>query len=301
MDDILDCLIIGGGPAGLTAAIYLARFRRSIRLVDAGESRAELIPDSHNYPGFLGISGKDLLAALREQAARYGVAIVRGAVRTLANGADDAFVAELASGATLAASRVLLATGIVDDTPDLPGLRNLIHRGAVRMCPICDGYEAMDRRIGVLGPAGSAPKKAEFLRTYSRDITLFLTDGPQALPEPDRRRLRDQRVVIAPGKVVDVEAAEDAIKVVMAGSEYREVDILYPAMGCSARSQLATNLGARCQEEGKLFVDSEQRTSITNLYASGDVVSDLHQLAVATGHAAVAATAIHNSLPSNLR
>src|SRR5918999_1674457 len=146
----LDCLIIGGGPAGLTAANYLARFRRNAVLVDDGESRARLIAETHNFPGFLGISGVDLLATLREQAEENGARLQAGRVEEV-HKANGAFIARVGN-AEIHAKRLLLATGIVDESPDLAGLKDAIYRGALRFCPICDGFEAVDKRIAVLGP-----------------------------------------------------------------------------------------------------------------------------------------------------
>lgn len=293
----LDCLIVGGGPAGLTAAIYLARFRRNVLLVDEGLSRARLIPETHNYPGFVGISGKDLLAVLREQAERHGARLREGRVDGLRK-AEDGFVARIDND-EIRAKRLLLATGIVDESPDLPGMKDAIYRGALRFCPICDGFEASDRRIGVLGPLRIAAPKALFLRTYSRDVVLLPTDEPDNSSE-QARSLKDAGITLEE-RVVDVERSGEKIAALFAGGRRLPVDVLYPALGCEVRSQLATALGARGNDIGNLHVDDKQRTSVEGLYAAGDVVTDLHQIAVATGHAAVAATAIHNSLPRNFR
>jgi thioredoxin reductase (NADPH) len=290
---MLDCLIIGGGPAGLTAAIYLARYRRKTLLIDAGESRAALIPESHNYPGFRGIGGPALLAKLHEQAKRYGAALTRGAVTALAR-EGDAFSAS-AGGETLRARSVLLATGIVDHKPQTQGLMEGIAHGAIRFCPICDGYEAMDKRIGVLGPLSHAGPKALFLRTYSRELTVFPTE-----PDGDRDALTAAGIAVAEPPTA-VEPHENGVTVTTADGRRHALDALYPAMGATTRSDLATTLGARCTDFGTLYVDDRQRTSIAGLYGAGDVVSDLHQLSVATGHAAIAATAIHNSLAPNWR
>ena len=134
----VDCLVIGGGPAGLTAAIYLCRFRRSVAVVDSGFSRASLIPETHNYPGFAGgISGTDLLLHFREQALRYGAQIDRGTVTGL-EAANDGLRARLVDR-SITARKVVMATGIIDEKPALPSLPEFIYRGGVRFCPICDG------------------------------------------------------------------------------------------------------------------------------------------------------------------
>jgi thioredoxin reductase (NADPH) len=295
-----DCLVIGGGPAGLTAAIYLARYRRKVVVVDDGHSRAELIPESHNYPGFTGgISGPDLLRALREQAERYGAVLRHGRINDLQTGVDG-FIA-YRDREQLSASKVVLATGIVDESPELPGLRDAIYQGALRFCPICDAYEVIDQHIGVLGRIDTAWKKALFLRTYSHRVTLLPTDDPKSMPENVRKELQQAGVTLPEDRVIDVERKGEMIEALLRNGTRREFDVIYPIMGCQVRSGLVRALGARTNEAGCVHVDDGQCTSIPGLFAAGDVVSDLHQISVGIGHAAIAATKIHNSLPYNFR
>jgi thioredoxin reductase (NADPH) len=296
---VLDCLIVGGGPAGLTAAIYLARFRRNVSVVDAGKSRAALIPESHNYPGFRGIAGRELLARLREQASSYGVPLEQGRVTELQHGSRDDFTAKVGMQ-EISARRVLIASGLVDEEPGVPGLTDAIYDGAIRFCPICDGYEATDRRIGVLGSMSSAGSKSLFLRTYSRDVTLFATDGEATGRSERLAELRQAGVALAPTPM-KVEHEPGCAVVTCKDGTQHNIDVLYPALGCTIHSDLALGLGAAANEIGNLVVDDHQKTSVEGLYAAGDVVSDLHQLSVAIGHAAIAATAIHNGLPRNFR
>jgi thioredoxin reductase (NADPH) len=299
-DGHCDCLIIGGGPAGLTAAIYLARYRRQVLVVDDGRSRAELIPESHNYPGFTGgISGPNLLRALRDQAERYGAVLRHGRINDLRTAADG-FIAAC-DGEQLSARKVLLATGIVDESPDLPGLRDAIYDGALRFCPICDAYEVMDQRIGVLGRIETTCKKALFLRTYSRQVMLLPTDDPKGMPDDIREELQQAGITVADQPVIDVERKGERIEALLRSGARCEFDVIYPVMGCEVRSGLVKALGARTNETGCVHVDDSQCTSLPGIYAAGDVVSDLHQISVGIGHAAIAATKIHNSLPYNFR
>jgi thioredoxin reductase (NADPH) len=293
---MLDCLIVGGGPAGLTAAIYLARYRRMTRIMDSGESRAALIPESHNYPGFRGIGGPDLLRRLRDQAGLYGAVLERGRVSALNRGDDGIFIAK-AGGSEIHARFVLLATGLVDEAPQIEGLTDAVYSSAIRFCPVCDGFEALDRRIGVIGNMEAAAKKGLFLRTYSRQILLFPIENEQQGLAAD---LSETGIVIA-GRPVRVVRTPDKVAVIVEDGERHDVDVLYPALGCKVRSELAIKLGALCNDEGNLQVDAQQETTVAGLYAAGDVVTDLHQLSVATGHAAIAATAMHNKLPRNFR
>jgi thioredoxin reductase (NADPH) len=294
-----DCLIVGGGPAGLTAAIYLARYCRKVVIIDNGESRATLIPKSHNYPGFPhGISGPGLLRTLRQQAETYDIITISARITALKREAAG-FVA-MFDGYHVKARLVLLATGIVDQTPELPGLKEAVSEGSIRYGPICDGYEATDQRIGVLGHGDDAWSKAKFLRTYSKEVTLLSLEDCPEQNEETARSLRRAHIKVA-GPVRAIERSGDEIRTLLHGDQTLSFDVVYPALGCRVRSDLATELGAKTNHVGCLEVDAHQRTTIEGIYAAGDVVSDLHQIAVAKGHAAVAATHIHKFLPDNFR
>lgn len=299
---MLDCVIVGAGPAGLTAAIYLARYRRRFVLLDGGPSRAELIPISHNFPAWPdGVSGANLLARLREQAARHDVEI-RAARAESALHADEGFVLRVGDDKLHAAS-LILATGIVDQHPDFPGLREATLAGAVRWCPICDGFEVLDQRVALLAPARAGLAHAEFLRTYTRQLTLFAMPDSEGLSAPEIARLEAAGIELVTDALVSCRrpAGGEGIELVLGSGETRRFDTLYPMQGSSAQCELATCLGARRSEGGDILVDAHQQTSVPGLYAVGDVVNALNQISVALGHAAVAATAVHNRLPANFR
>ncbi len=294
--EILDCLIIGAGPAGLTAATYLARYRRRIAVVDAGHSRARWIPTSHNCPGFpFGIGGDELLARLRDQAAQYGVEIQNAHVDTLTH-SEAGFHAK-AESASWRAHRVILATGIRDHMPELDDIEGAIESGAVRLCAVCDAFEACDERIGVLGETDTAIEHAAFLRTFSARVDVIPTDSDTASPQC--AALVEQlgiRVHPAFERI-----AHEAGRCVVYGADGARTvfDTVYPVLGCEPGSKLARQLGAALDEAGEIKADAHQMTSVDGLYAIGDIVSALNQIAVGVGHAAIAATAVHRSLPRN--
>jgi thioredoxin reductase (NADPH) len=297
--DILDCLIVGGGPAGLTAALYLARFKRRFLVIDSGAPRAAWIPTSHNIPMFAnGISGKEIIARARENLEQYGLCIEAGTVTGLRK-QPDRFIALVEGNGNgtrqIAARRVLLATGAVDIEPDLPDLPNAVQRGLVRYCPICDGYESRDKRVAVIGYGDHGLGEAIFIaRTYCRDVTL-LTLGQHMRLDPDQQAKLDEhgiKVVEAPVESLDME--EDRIAAMHVHGEEHRFDILYSALGLKYRSDLALPLGAEHDSNGSLIVDSHCQTSVKGLYAAGDIVRGIDQIVVAMGHAAMAAIHIHN-------
>jgi thioredoxin reductase (NADPH) len=293
-----DCLIVGGGPAGLLAALYLARFRRKIVLVDESESRCSLIPRSNNVPGFeRGISGKELLVRMREQVDRFDVSIVHERVERL-DRSETGFIARC-KNARVEASKVILATGIVDIHPKLEGWEEALHRGDLRYCPICDGYEAIDRSIAVIGSARAAPKKALFLRTYSARVTALTTNSSEAWSTEDEHQLRNAGVFMHGSHVTRLFKRSGRLVTTLADGREFEFEVVYPAMGAHVRSELALQLGAKHDDAGFLQVNDSQETTVAGLFGIGDVVNDLHQISVAFGHAAVAACRIHNSLPAN--
>jgi thioredoxin reductase (NADPH) len=294
-----DCLVVGAGPAGLTAATYLARFHRDIVVVDAGRSRARWIPTSHNVPGFpRGVAGQTLLQRLRAQAGEYGVDIRDGCIARLQRD-DDGFTATAADGPRWRARCVILASGIVDVMPAMPGLEDAIERHVVRLCAVCDGYEASDERIAVYAPIDIAIGHALFLRTFSSRVSAVRSQPGDPAPEL-AVAAQAAGVALLPPSVSLHHDGECCVFTFDDGSTQR-FDTVYPVLGCDAQSQLATTLGARSDANGELLVDAHQQTSVDGLYAIGDVVSALNQISVGVGHAALAAIDIHNRLPRNFR
>jgi thioredoxin reductase (NADPH) len=295
---MIECLIVGGGPAGLTAAIYLARFRRDTRVIDAGSSRASLIPTSHNYPGFPeGIGGNDLLQRLRAQARRYGAVVTAGHVDTIQR-TGEGFVAS--SGTEkIAARTVLLATGVVDVEPELPNAKDAIRTGLVRHCPICDGYEVIGKKVAVIGIGLKGVNEARFLRHYTDQLMLFTLGAKHEITDEERISLAALGIPMVEEPLAEVCTELGAIVglTVRSGKTFR-FDTLYSALGCNVRSGLARALGAACDDVGQIVVDDKCGTTVPDVYAVGDVANDLNQIAVGAGHAAIAATRIHNSLRS---
>ena len=295
----MDCLVVGGGPAGLTAALYLARFRRRVLVIDADASRAGWIPVSHNLAGFPdGIRGSDLLAHMRGHADRYGATIVTGSVESLERG-DGPFEAISTAGDRHRAARVLLATGAEDAPPPLPlpRRREAVERGRLRFCPICDAYEATGLRIGLIGRRRCRVGEALLLRGYTADLRVLTLEEPWSMSAEERSTLWQADVAVVAAPVRELVLEDGAMAVRTVEGEWHRFDALYAALGLRARSELATALGAACDEDGALAVDEHQQTTVAGLYAAGDVVQGLAQVGVAVGHAAIAATAIHNALP----
>ena len=297
MSDMIDCLIIGGGPAGMTAAIYLARFHLTLRVIDAGKSRVTWIPRSHNHPGYPGgIVGTELLAKMREQATEFGVHVEQALVEHVERRADG-FTARLATGEGVEARTVVLATGVVNNGPPMsPELHDVaMARGLIRYCPICDGYEVTDKRIGVIGNRTHGFKEAVFLRTFTKDVTLIAPDQDIELSDEEHTRLDELgvRAVGGPCRSLRIEGAEIAVPTPAGDLLF---DSVYPALGSVIRSELAIGLGADASSDGTLEVDDHQRTSIPGLYAAGDVVRGLDQISHAMGEGGVAAVALRNDL-----
>jgi len=296
---MLDCLVIGGGPAGLTASIYLGRFRRRVTVIDKGWSRAEWITLSHNLPGFPnGIAGPALLEAMRAQARLYGASLRTGVVEALRRTDDGRFTARL-DGVDLSASTVLLATGVIENKPPVPHLADAVKRGLIRTCPICDGYEAIGKRVAVLGTGEHAAAEALFLRTYCDQITLLLpADGADVLSDETRRSLQPATVIVTHVTIGAVSLEDDGVVALeVEDGKIHRFDLVYSAFGTTSQSQLANALQAHADPSGRLLVNEHQQTSVEGLYAAGDVVRGLNQISVANGEAAIAATAIHNALP----
>jgi thioredoxin reductase (NADPH) len=286
-----DALVIGGGPAGLAGALYLARFCRDVLLIDAHDSRAARIPHSHNVAGFPdGIAGERLLAAMRGQVVEIGVPTRRGFVEHLSRD-GELFMARAGSQAWLART-VLLATGALDVEPTLRDMDEALQQGVLRYCPVCDAYEARGRHVGVLCNSGRGAREALYLRHFTPHVALFVTAAQVAFSPGDVQRLR------AAGIQVHLEPVR-RLRLIGAGAEVTHgahttrVEALYSALGMEVRSGLAVSLGAEVDDDGYVVSDRHQQTTVDGLFVAGDVARGLNQISVAIGEAVIAASAMH--------
>jgi thioredoxin reductase (NADPH) len=225
---------------------------------------------------------------------------------------DEACFTLRSSGRVWHSRTVILAAGIIDRLPAIQNIEKGIADGVVRICAICDGFEAKNHRIAVYGPAPGVGRHARFLRTYSETVTAILSEpetpgdhasGWAASWTDERRRLEEMRVEVRPlprsvELLIGDEARVTGCRATWANGS-QDFDSLYPVLGAEAKANLATALGADVDGNGELLVDCHLETSVDALYAVGDVVSALNQIAVAMGHGAIAAAAIHGRLPAN--
>ena len=284
--------MVGAGPAGALASVYLARFCRRVMLFDHGKSRARWIPRTRNAPAYPdGVTGDELLERLGEQVGRYRVQRSDEAVRSI-----EGRLGDFAVNTGLRARRVLLATGVEDNMPDdLEYLWPLVKRGQVRLCPVCDAFELCGKRIGVLARGEHGLREVRFLLNFTDKIWLLAHGEGHCAPDV-LHGLDADRVQLEQGTVRQVVMADHELGVLFTDGRVLKLDALYVGFGAKVRSDLAAQLGARCDASGYLQVDSRQETSVPGLYAAGDVVQSLSQISVAFGQAAIAASAINVSL-----
>ena len=291
---LYDCIIIGGGPAGLTAAIYLARYRRNIKVYDACNSRAQKIPVSHNYPGFPeGISGKDLLERLREQVRAYEIPLINTSIEALEPKNGNFLIKS--SDAIVCAKNIILSTGLKDIEPPLANIAEGVSGGLIRYCPICDGYEAINKNVAVLGKGKHALEEALFLRDYTSYVTLITSDKAEEWSKKDLKKIHEAKINAIQEAVLEITYSFNKAKIIFSNASALEYDCIYLAFGCIENNKLAEDLNATLKK-GRLVVNKDQVTSVNGLFAAGDIVSGLNQICVATSEAAIAATNIHNNL-----
>ena len=291
----MDCVIVGGGPAGMTAAIYLARFRRRLVLIDANESRAALIPRSHNHPGYPdGIHGESLLQRMREQMRQLDVKVVAGEASAIVPLPAGGF--EVTADGRWRASHVILATGVLDRVAPVPDALARVRQGLVRQCPVCDAYELTGQPVAVIGGGDCAAGEALFLRHYTADITILTLGGRLDVAAAVRRKLEQAGVVIVEGDVAEWDFGGGSVTVRPRGHAPLRFAAVYSALGIEPRTSLARSLGVELSADGRLVTDAHQETSRAGIYGAGDVVTGLNQIAVAMAQGEIAATRIHSAL-----
>ncbi len=301
MQNEWECAIVGGGAAGLSAALVLGRARRRTLIIDAGEQNNLA---AHGIGGLLGHDGRppaDLYADGRRELAKYpSVQFVEGQVTGATAQDGPTFRLELADGSVRHAQRLLLAGGMEYEYPDIPGLHDHWGRSAFH-CPFCHGWEARDQALAVLADGDRAVHMALLLRAWTDDIVV-LTNGPSSLNDDQNRALADAGVRVDERKVVEFASHNDELAAVVFadGEELRREGVLV-ASALRQRSGLATQLGVRTAPPGPaaidaVVVDPINRTSVPGVFAAGDVCAQMPQVAAAIASGSAAATAIVQSL-----
>jgi thioredoxin reductase len=285
-----DVLIVGGGPAGLSAALMLGRARRRVAVVDAGEPRNARASAMHGFLSRDGMPPAQLLAVGRLEVAGYGVDLISDRVVEVRPG----FEVRLAGGEVVEAGRVLVTSGLRDELPDVPGLAALWGTDVVA-CPYCHGYEVRDRPLGVLAGGPSAVAKAALIREWSADTVLF-TDG--YLPSGDEHeRLAAAAVVVETAEVTRLVAKNDRLAAVeLAGGRRVPRAALFVAPRFVPADGVLRDLGCELTDQGRVRVDPTGRTSVPGVWAAGNVVDPMLNVISSAGAAAATAAALNTDL-----
>jgi thioredoxin reductase len=288
-----DAVILGGGPAGLSAALILGRCRRRVLLCDAGRPRNAASKALHGFLTRDGSRPADLLRIGRREVAKYGIELVSGEARD-ARRTKAGFEVVLSTGRRLSSRMLLVATGVVDRLPEVNGLRALYGR-SVFHCPYCDGWEVSDRPLAVYGRGRSGMGLSLSLKTWSGDVAL-LSDGPARLPREDRVRLARHRIAVYEKKIARLDGGARGLDVVFADGERLKRAALFFSTGQDHCSDIPRRLGCRFTEKGAVKTDRLESTGIPGLYVAGDASKDVQLAIVAAAEGAKAALAINRAL-----
>jgi len=290
-----EVIIVGGGMAGLSAAIYLGRAERETLVIDAGKSMAKWEPDVQNFLGFPeGISGKDLLLRARKQAQRYQAAFVRDKILSARRRNHKFFLRGM--NASYVCRRLLLATGILHVPPDIPGVQVCLGR-RMFFCKDCDGYRVKGQNIAIYGWTNEAVEYALAMLTYSRRVAI-LTDGRK--PRWDgfwEQQLEVYGIPVHQEEILKVRHERGQIQfLLLEGGAKLPVAKLFTTRGDIYFNSLAKGLGAEVDSTGEIEVQLDMSTTVEKLYAAGCVTPANCQMIIAAGQGAIAAQAINRDI-----
>ncbi|MEO8908703.1 MAG: NAD(P)/FAD-dependent oxidoreductase [Gemmatimonadaceae bacterium] len=291
-----DVAIVGGGPAGLSAALWLARYMHRVVVVDSGDPRNWETRAINGYLSRLGVRPPELRALGREEGAKFGVEYIGGIVDEAINETGELFAIRLREGTLIEAQRILLAIGIKDVWPDIPGL-DRCYGETVHVCPDCDGYETHDKNTVVVGKGRKAVGMALALTTWTRKIVICTNGEKPDMDEELLDQLKGLNIPVLDQPIVRVVSKSTEISAVdLEGGMSLDCERLYFAIGQYPSDDLGAQLGCKRDELGRLVIDERNHTSVKNVYAAGDIAPGPQTAIFAAASGAVAATAIHASL-----
>lgn len=291
---IYDAIIVGGGPAGLTCAIFLGRYRRPVLVIDAGHPRNYATTGIHGFLGHHSIAPSELLRRGREEAESAGAELREGRVTKIEK-VGDAF--EVTAGETLRARRIVLAYGVRDTLPDIPEIEQYYGK-SVHHCPDCDGYESRDQRIGVIGWSKSSVALALKLLQWSDDVVVFAHGHDREWDDEEHSKLLAEQVDVKDEKIVALEGKDGCVSAaVLSTGERVAVQRLFFSIHVERSTTLAEDLGCDVDpEKPDVKVNEHRETTVEGVYAIGDLVEGSQLAITAAADGAIAAIAINKSL-----
>jgi thioredoxin reductase len=297
VDSMYDVAIIGGGPAGLSAGIWLSRYLHRVLLVDSGDPRNWETRGVNGFLGHPGIRPAELRGLGRDEARLHGVALVDAHVETIRQHDDDRFALQLADATPYQARRVLLAIGLRDVWPRIPGLRQVYGANA-HVCPDCDGYECVKKKVVVIGKGRKAVGMALNLTTWTNDIIICTNGEPADFDLAEYcQKLDALNIPVLESRISCIEARGDQVHALaLENGMSLDADKIFFAIGQYPHDDLGAQLGCERDAGGHIIVDDAYHTSVINCFAAGDIVPGPQLAIAAAGDGAIAALAIHKSL-----
>ncbi|HMI57535.1 MAG TPA: NAD(P)/FAD-dependent oxidoreductase [Gemmatimonadaceae bacterium] len=293
---VYDVAIVGGGPAGLTAAMWLGRYMRRVVLVDSGDPRNWQTRGINGYLGLPAVTPVELRGAGRDEARRWGAELIDGCVESITRVSAEHFQLTLESGDILESRRTLLAFGVKDIWPDIPGLER-IYGATAYHCPDCDGHETRGKKTVVVGVGRKAVGLALALATWTRELVICTNGQDPELTEPLLAQLDTLNIPVLTTRVTCALHKDRALQALeLENGMSLDCERLFFSIGRYAADDLAQRLGCERNEEGCVTIDEHHHTSVANVYAAGDLVPGTQIALAAAAGGAIAAIAIHHSL-----
>jgi thioredoxin reductase len=292
---IWDVIIVGAGPAGSSAAMVLARMRRKVLIIDDGEPRNRRSQGMHNYLSRDGALPTEFLSLAHKELTEYGVQHLRAKAVSVRKLEDHGFEICDSNEVRHLTKRILLATGVKDNIPDVPGMAELWGKGVFH-CPFCDGYELCEKNIGLYARRYNGFGMALALKQLSSSVTLF-TDGRGYLTASQHRQLEGRGVKVVSTHISELSCSSDRLTcITLKNGVQIPCDAVFVHHGHKANNDLLVQLEARMTSKGAAITNRKQQCSIPGVYVAGDAAIDIHFVVVAAAEGAKAAVAIHDDL-----
>lgn len=293
--DVLDCIIVGGGPAGLNAAVVLGRSRRKVLVFDIANYRNRFSHGMHNYLTRDDIIPGDFIAISRKECKKYGVKFKNIWIRHARKNKAGLFIVKDEDGNTYSSKKLLIATGLTDNLPDIPGFKEM-YGISVFHCPYCDGWEVRDKKLGVYAKNKEGWELALALKCWSDSITLF-TDGKNKIKTQHEKVLIANNIKVIRYPFEKLEGRKGHLKkILFQNGGQMECDALFFVNGFSQQCDLAETFGCKMSAKGVVITNSLQQTNIEGLYVAGDAAKDMHFVVVAAAEGAKAGVTINKEL-----